>query len=478
MLTFFAQNYKTIGELQYGGTLRHRRALTDDKLADAIREFFANRGRPDVRHEMRRKIEDEVTLRINLLLGLRYLETTVAERQFIAKWIDDQKEALGLVLAGTQKPYHWWDYGSGQSTYTIWSIRLPELNKLKMSARALSWRAWLSAEQGRYEDALGDAMTCYRFGRHHTGNRTLIEQLVGMAIEALAVRNLRDILGNYEIDYQILTKLQKDFEQTIAGEDFTVHFEVEKLSMYDAIQRCFTQDRFGGGHICPGQFKQLMSLDDDSYSFLGHIIEQKAWTAPLHVLFTHPNKQETRQMADRYYAFCDTMARKTPAQIHSEDIDLDDKSLEMVKGNILLDILTPAFGRVIQISYRMRTEAQALVTIIALLRYEDDKGFYPENLKQLMTEGYISELPMDPWSDKPLVYKKTSDGFILYSIGLNFKDDGGQVIRDDQGRIRMWEDTGDAVFWPVPKPETPEERLKRLEPRSMRESERTIGKRR
>ncbi|MHC4259346.1 MAG: flagellar basal body-associated FliL family protein, partial [Planctomycetota bacterium] len=235
MLTFFAQNYKTIGELQYGGRFRRRSAhgaLSDDELADAIREFFANRGRPDVRHEMRRKIEAEVTWRINRLLPLEYLETTAAERQFIHKWIVDQKEALDLVVAGTHKPYHWWDYGDGQDTYIIWSIHLPELSELKMLTRALSWRAWLSAEQGRYEDALGDVMTCYRFGRHHTGNRTLIEQLVGMAIEALAVRNLRDILGNYEIDYQILTKLQKDFEQTIAGEDFTVHFEVEKLSMY------------------------------------------------------------------------------------------------------------------------------------------------------------------------------------------------------------------------------------------------------
>jgi hypothetical protein len=478
MLTFFARNYKTIGALQYGGRFRPGIGPNDPKLADEIGIFFANRGRPDVRQEMRRKIEDEVTWRINLLLQLRYLETTVAERQFIDKWIEDQKQALDLVLAGTQKPYHWWDYGSGRSTYTIWSIRLPELNKLKMLARALSWRAWLSAEQGRYKDALGDMMTCYRFGQHHRGNRTLIEQLVGMAIEALALGNLRDILHNYEIDYHVLTRLQKDFEQTIAGEDFVVQFEVEKLSAYDAIQRCFTEDRLGGGHLSLKGFKLFRSLlgEDDYYSILLHMIDEGAWTTPLHVLFTHPNKQQTREMADRYYDFCLRMAHKTPAQMRAEDIDFENQGFEIIKGNILLEIVAPAFSKVIEFSHRIRAQVPAPITIVALLRYQNDRGVYPQSLEELMTEGYISALPMDPWSDKPLVYKRTDDDFMLYSIAENFTDDDAKVIRDEKGRTRTWTREGDAVFWPVPRPETPEERLKRLEHTSIRESELGIGK--
>ncbi|MHC4426854.1 MAG: hypothetical protein ACYSYV_12275 [Planctomycetota bacterium] len=452
-LILFAENYQAILDPDF--------PKRDKIIADEIAGLFANDANGDL-SDKKHEIRERVTNRLYQLLRKDFRDTSAGEREVLDRWIEDQEEALDLVLAGTQKPYHWWDYGTGQNTYIIWSIRLPELSEFKTLTRVLSWRARLSAEQGRYKDALGDMMTCYRFGRHHRGNRTLIEQLVGMGIETLAVRNLRDILDNYEIDYQILTRLQKDLEQAIAGEDFTVHFEVEKLSMYDAIQRCFTQDRFGGGHICPGQFRQLMS-DDDSYSLLEDIIEEGAWTTMLHVLFTHPNKQETFSAAEELYDYWESLNLKTPAQIPAEGIDVEKETMQITKGNILLDMLVPAFGRVIQLSYRMRAEAQALVTIIALLRYENDKGFYPENLNGLMTERYVSELPMDPWSDKPLVYKKTNDGFILYSIGLNFKDDGGQVIRDDQGRIRIWQDEGDAVFWPAPRPETPEEREKRLE---------------
>ena len=56
---------------------------------------------------------------------------------------------------------------------------------------------------------------------------------------------------------------------------------------------------------------------------------------------------------------------------------------------------------------------------------------------------------MDSFSDKPLVYKKTNDSFLLYSIGLNFKDDGGQIVRDNKGGANKWLEQDDVVLWPV-----------------------------
>ena len=85
------------------------------------------------------------------------------------------------------------------------------------------------------------------------------------------------------------------------------------------------------------------------------------------------------------------------------------------------------------------------------MRYKNDKGLYPEKLQELITTGYLKELPMDSFSDKPLVYKKTDDNFILYSVGHNFKDDDGVSGKDSKGRAKPWRDNGDTVFWPLPK---------------------------
>jgi len=81
-----------------------------------------------------------------------------------------------------------------------------------------------------------------------------------------------------------------------------------------------------------------------------------------------------------------------------------------------------------------------------------EKDRYPSALGELVAAGFLNELPMDPWSDKPLVYKKTDDDFTLYSVGPNFVDDGGEYGRDRNRQIRKWSDNGDTVFWPVPKP--------------------------
>jgi len=84
-----------------------------------------------------------------------------------------------------------------------------------------------------------------------------------------------------------------------------------------------------------------------------------------------------------------------------------------------------------------------------LLIYRQDMSQYPQHLEELVATNYLRELPMDPYSDKPLVYKKTVDNFIHYSVGLNFEDDGGKVFRDSEGIVRKWADEGDVVFWPI-----------------------------
>ena len=44
--------------------------------------------------------------------------------------------------------------------------------------------------------------------------------------------------------------------------------------------------------------------------------------------------------------------------------------------------------------------------------------------------GLPTEVTTDPFNGRPLVLKKTADGWLIYSVGTNQKDDGGQV--DDE----------------------------------------------
>ena len=376
---------------------------------------------------------------IKELLSKKYEEATAEQKQLIAKWLTDNKEIFELVIAGTQKPYYWQTCEGDE----MMAVLMPNLSGLRKLAYSLRWRAQLRAEQGRYEDAFDDAKTCYHLGQHLKDGKSLIEQLVGVGSEALSVQAIRDILSEYEINSATLAALQQDFEKLVADEDFAISFEGERMFMYDIIQRCFTVDRIGGGHIYLKRMRYYILIGEVSSFRLTHII--------LRILFTHPNRQETLISANKFYDYLQQLALKTPAHRQVKQYSIDEEIRRIISGNLFLEFLAPTLSKVIELSYRIRTDVRATSTVIAILSYKKHNNDYPENLEQLVKSDYLKELPMDPWSDKPLVYKKIKDDFTLYSVGLNFIDDGGVFGTNKKGKVKQWVDEDDTIFWPVEK---------------------------
>ena len=57
---------------------------------------------------------------------------------------------------------------------------------------------------------------------------------------------------------------------------------------------------------------------------------------------------------------------------------------------------------------------------LALLQYKQAHGAFPETLEALGLEGLI-----DPFTDEPLHYRPEDEGFVVYSVGEDRKDNGG-----------------------------------------------------
>ena len=77
-------------------------------------------------------------------------------------------------------------------------------------------------------------------------------------------------------------------------------------------------------------------------------------------------------------------------------------------------------------------EAQA---VCALEHYHLAHGEYPETLDALAPQ-FIAKLPHDIIGGQPLHYRRTEDGkFLLYSVGWNETDDGGQVAFTKSGSV-------------------------------------------
>jgi len=317
-------------------------------------------------------------------------ELPAQEQALLRKWVQDNNRALEQLQLGSQKPYYWFKY-TGQRLQADMSqlstIRQLALRKL---AWALEARALLQAEDGNITSALNDIATLYTIGAQMSeGPKPLVEKLVGIAVKALSIRAAFNILDQKMLDTGMTKNLEDKFKQLVT--DYTEPFDIrgEKIFMQEQVE---TDPKYQG-------FKPYLKSTLEYY---------------------------------------DTMAAKTSWQLHNE------QTQSVTKDNPLIEGLGSSIANVIELESRIRADEQALITTIAILRYNANSDGYPNALSQLVSAGYIKELPNDPFSDKPLVYKRTIQGFTLYSFGEDYDDDGGLHSKWGSG-----EEGGDQVFWPL-----------------------------
>jgi hypothetical protein len=372
------------------------------------------------------------------------------QRQRLAGWLAARQQMFDLLAEGARRRHYWRTYEGEEG---MLSVLLPYVRSYGYLAHALGHRAEFLADEGRQDDALAMVQVCYRHGRHlRAGNKSLIEQIRGMRIEDVATDALLGILSRHRLKPAELAELQEGLEGLFEDEDFRVNLARERLMVYDEIQRCFTAGGPTGEHLYPRRLASLSHSGDERTGIVVYdfVTTPRRWGTVAKVLFAHPDKEETRATFDRAYDSVNDWLRKTPIQLRAEGIDINDEMERMVKGNVLLEVMIPVLGRVHRFSYQTEVRFDAALTVVALLRYEVEKGGYPENLAELVAAGYLQRPPLDAWSTGPLTYRRTGDDFLLYGWGENFTDDGGRRAADDEGGGRSaWSDDGDWVFWPV-----------------------------
>jgi hypothetical protein len=76
----------------------------------------------------------------------------------------------------------------------------------------------------------------------------------------------------------------------------------------------------------------------------------------------------------------------------------------------------------------------------ALAVYRGEHKRYPDKLVEL-APGYLTEVPGDLFSGKALIYRPSEYGYLLYSVGVNGRDDEGRgpadTPRGDDLHVRM-----------------------------------------
>jgi hypothetical protein len=368
----------------------------------------------------------------------RNQEKTPADWQAIENFLKTESKTIDLFRQGASKPYYWNQYKSpgtnlkfGAFAAGVVSELMPQASGYKKVAQTMyELQIPLETYQGNIKQAVNDSIALYRFGQHILSRGVAIEQLVGVALEVKAIDVMDDFLTQTELSADELLRLQQVIETDYDPNVAMIDWSLEKAFWYDQIQISFTDDGKGNGRPTP--MGTILTVSDYKDFIKGFVTG-------------FPDRKEVISKIDGWFEEFEAYRAKTP---YAVQFLLSGKTSIQTMVPLMQQAAAPAIQKSIENSWRTRAEQAGHIAILSVLRFQKENGRLPESLDELKGKGYLLKMPMDPYSDKPLVYRRTEDGFILYSVGLNFIDDGGVRGKDNNGKPIDWGQDGDFVFWP------------------------------
>ena len=83
---------------------------------------------------------------------------------------------------------------------------------------------------------------------------------------------------------------------------------------------------------------------------------------------------------------------------------------------------------------RVRATTGIAQYVLALEIYRREHGEFPQELSAVQTAFKLPELT-DPYTENAPIYRRTADSYLLYSVGRDGQDDGGNFPAAESGPI-------------------------------------------
>ena len=267
-------------------------------------------------------------------------------------------------------------------------------------------------------------MTIHRLARLLGQAPTLIERVVANAIDNYACKADRAIAATGKMsagdlrDYAADLSTMGDLEGAIPTID-----EGERFIVLDTTQRM--------AHLSPvqaGKFYRSMSNDGAAPApelfpllpipYEQSMIDANAWYDGLLAALHQPTYAQRHEAILRWNAGVQEVS-------HGSFLSSKDSGVHLCFADWALQLFMPNLSR---FQTRWETDrAQLRLTQVALLlaAWKLDHHEYPTSLDQLAADAK-KPLPLDNFTDRPLIYARSSTGYTLHSPGPNMIDDGGK----------------------------------------------------
>ncbi len=311
----------------------------------------------------------------------------------------------------------------------------------------------LNISAGNADAAWSDLIAMHRLGLMIAKGPTLIEGLVGIAINQIAAKGDRIFLDKVELTAERIARCRRDLAALPSMPDMIEQLDwCERMMFLDCVLllgkgQTEVLGLLGSG--VPGVNDEgvletlvtrlaIVSIDWNTALKTGNQMYDRLIVAM---------KKETFQEREAGLQQIDDLVDQTRKntsfagflKVVSETGSSRAAMSEMA-ANVMVSLMLPAVRAVNGARERSAQTHHNIQVAFALAEWKLKNGSYPESLEALVPE-YLDKAPRDLFSGKPLNYQREADGFLIYSIGQNQQDEGGRWFDDeprgDDPRVRI-----------------------------------------
>lgn len=342
------------------------------------------------------------------------------EYELFAQWLTENNAALDQMVQFSLRDHYYWPLIATTDKAAMISVLLPSLGSCRELANALTIRAMLRLQQGKIAESQADLLAVHRLGRLVSQGTTLIERLVAISMESLAARGDAQ-LAEFVTPAQAKAYLAELDKLPPMG---NMAQAVDVAERYMGLDAVLSVSKYGLGCISEGS-----GGPESPNTHMNVLIPGIDWNSIL-LKFNGFYDRMVAVMNLPTYAErkAATKTWEDKLQANSNNFIWNLDPTEKV-GNMLLNILMPSLSRARVMSDRGQEEGELSKVAFGLAAYHGDKGSFPEKLEDL-APAYLKQIPLDIFADAPLKYHREGEGYLLYSVGPNQQDDGGNGVTD------------------------------------------------
>ncbi len=261
---------------------------------------------------------------------------------------------------------------------------LPLVRKCKGAARLLQIESQLLALEGNPSEAVRSALAIFRLARHFDRNPTIISYLVAMAVRGTATDSADMALQTGPVSHEVRKSLDAELavQEGMAGYAWALKSE-----------RAFGLNSFRN---FPLRNFWLLSRGLWNQAESAYLDAMDAYVALTHNCGSY---ERTDRMIGRIYAR--SSASRT-----------------------LLQLVCPAMKAPYEIVTRARATIRCLRVLNAIQAHVPAGS---KEVPKLSNLGLPAEATTDPFNGEPLHVKRLPQGWLVYSVGKNLRDDGGKL---------------------------------------------------